>query len=194
MSALDAATAALPARRQDPAYRLRVLDEPSRRRRPRLMYGVVALIGALLIGAAQMALSIVTTQGSYELSNLTQQQRELSWQKQILYDEVAGLNSPQYLAANASALGMVIEESPSYLRLSDGALLGPGQAAIGASSIDAIGRATVPNALITDTPLVTAPDATIQGEPVQTEIAATDGGVANTPPPLTDGLPTPSTH
>lgn len=194
MSALDAASSALPARRQDAAYRLRVVEEPSRRRRPRLMYGVVALIGALLIGAAQMALSIVTTQGSYELSSLTQQQRELSWQKQILYDEVAGLSSPQYLAANASALGMVIEESPSYLRLSDGALLGPGQAAIGASSIDAIGRATVPNALITDTPLVTAPDATIQGEPVQTDVAATDGGVANTPPPLTDGLPTPSTH
>jgi hypothetical protein len=194
MSALDAPTAALPARRPDRPRRLRVVEEPARRTRPRLMYGIVALVGALLIGAAQMALSIVTTQGSYELSSLTQQQRELSWQKQILSDEVAGLNSPQYLAANASALGMVIEESPSYLRLSDGALLGSGQAAIGASSIDAIGRATVPNALITDTPLVTAPDATIQGEPVQTEIAATDGGVSNTPPPLTDGLPTPSTH
>ena len=61
---------------------------------------------------------------------------------------------------------MVIEESPSYLRLSDGALLGAGQAALGASSVDAIGRATVPNALITDTPLVTAPDATIEGAPV----------------------------
>ena len=36
---------------------------------------------------------------------------------------------------------MVIDESPSYLRLSDGALLGAGQAALGASSVDAIGRA-----------------------------------------------------
>jgi hypothetical protein len=51
----------------------------------------------------------------------------------------------------------------------------------------------VPNALITDTPLVTVPDATIDGVPV--EVAqTTDGGVGNTPPPLTDGLPTPSTH
>jgi len=182
-------------RRQDaPNRRLRVVEEPSRRRRPRLVYGVVALVGALTIGAAQMALSILTTQSSYEISSLTQEARELTWQRQILYDDVAGLSSPQYLAANASALGMVIDESPSYLRLSDGALLGAGQAALGASSVDAIGRASVPNALITDTPLVTAPDATIEGAPVETDVAVTDGGVVNTPLPLTDGLPTPSTH
>jgi hypothetical protein len=183
-----------PSRQDAPNRRLRVVEEPSRRRRPRLVYGVVALLGALTIGGAQMALSILTTQSSYELSALTTHVRELTWQKQILYDDVAGLSSPQYLAANASALGMVIDESPSYLRLSDGALLGAGQAALGASSVDAIGRASVPNALITDTPLITAPDATIQGAPVETDVAVTDGGVANTPPPLTDGLPTPSTH
>ena len=173
--------------------RLRIVEVPSRRRRPKLMYGIVALVGSVLIGAAQMALSIVTTQGTYELSALTQQQRELQWEKQILSDDIAGLSSPQYLAANASALGMVIDESPSYLRLSDGALLGAGQASLGESSIDAIGRATVPNALITDIPLVTAPDATIEGAPVETDVVI-DGGVANTPPPLTEGLPSPSTH
>ncbi len=177
-----------------PSRRLSVVEEPSRRRRPRLVYGVVALVGALTIGAAQMALSIMTTQTSYELATLTQESRQLTWQKQILYDDVAGLSSPQYLAANASALGMVIDESPSYLRLSDGALLGAGQAALGTTSIDAIGRAAVPNALITDTPLVTAPDATIEGAPVETDVVVVDGGVANTPPPLTDGLPTPTTH
>lgn len=195
MSAVaQSAAVAAPARPSSPGGRLRVVEEPSRRRRPKLIYGVVALVGALTIGSAQMALSILTTQSSYELSTLTQEARQLTWQKQILYDDVAGLSSPQYLAANASALGMVINESPSYLRLSDGALLGAGQAAVGGSSVDAIGRAVVPNALITDTPLITAPDATIEGAPVQTDVAVTDGGVANTPPPITDGLPTPSTH
>jgi hypothetical protein len=191
MSAV-AQTAAISAPARSGTQRLRAVEEPSRRRRPKLIYGVVALVGALSIGGAQMALSIMTTQSSYELSTLTQEARQLTWQKQILYDDVAGLSSPQYLAANASALGMVIAESPSYLRLSDGALLGAGQAALGATSVDAIGRAAVPNALITDTPLVTAPKATIEGAPVQTAVA--DGGVANTPPPITDGLPTPSTH
>ena len=154
------------------------------------------LLGAFLIAGAQMVLSIMTTQSSYELSTLTQQQRDLTYEKQILYDDVAGLSSPQYLAANAAALGMVIDESPSYLRLSDGALLGAGEVSLGSSSVDAIGRGAVPNALITDTPLVTEPDATIGGKPVVPVDAGTDagGGVGNTPAPITDGLPTPSTH
>jgi hypothetical protein len=195
MSAVpQTAAVAAPLRTKNPARRLRVVEEPSRTRRPKLIYGIVALAGALTIGAAQMSLSILTTQSSYELSTLTQEARQLTWQKQILYDDVAGLSSPQYLAANASALGMVIAESPSYLRLSDGALLGAGQAALGGSSVDAIGRAAVPNALIAETPLVTEPKATIEGAPVETEVAPADGGVVNTPPPIADGLPTPSTH
>jgi hypothetical protein len=186
--------AAAPDRSDAARRRLRVVEAPARRRRPKLLYGVVAVLGAFLIAAAQMSLSIMTTQGTYEIAALTKEQRDLTYEKQILYDDVAGLSSPQYLAANASALGMVIEESPSYLRLSDGALLGAGQAALGGSSVDAIGRATVPNALITDTPLVTAPEATIEGAPVEADVTLIDGGVSNTPPPITDGLPTPSTH
>ncbi|MCH6229817.1 hypothetical protein MK786_03595 [Microbacterium sp. CFH 31415] len=191
------APAITPERGGRPDRRLRVVEAPARRRRPKLLYGVVAVLGAFLIAGAQMVLSIMTTQSSYELSTLTQQQRDLTYEKQILYDDVAGLSSPQYLAANAAALGMVIDESPSYLRLSDGALLGAGEISLGSSSVDAIGRGAVPNALITDTPLVTEPDATIGGKPVVPVDAGTgagDGGVGNTPPPVTDGLPTPSTH
>lgn len=185
--------AAAPDRSDAARRRLRVLDAPARRRRPKLFYGIVAVMGAFLIAAAQMSLSIMTTQGTYEIAALTKEQRDLTYEKQILYDDVAGLSSPQYLAANAAALGMVINEAPSYLRLSDGAILGPSEVAMGTSSVDAIGRGSVPNALITNTPLVTVPDATIDGLPV--EVAeAPDGGVGNTPPPLTDGLPTPSTH
>lgn len=199
MSTLSTAALSAPAVAPDrgdrPARRLRVVDAPARRRRPRLVYGIVAVIGAFVIASAQMVLSIMTTQASYELSALTQEARDLTFQKQILYDEVAGLSSPQYLAANAAALGMVIDQSPNYLRLSDGALLGTGGVSFGASSVDAIGRGTVPNALISDTALVTVPEATIEGVPVApVEVAPEDGGVSNTPPPLTDGLPTPSTH
>lgn len=186
-----------PVRDESPRRGLRAVPSPARRRRPRLIYGVVAVLGAFLIGAAQMSLSILTTQSSYEIAALTQQQRELTWQAQILYDDVAGLSSPQYLAANASALGMVIDESPSYLRLSDAAILGTGAVAVGASSVDAIGRGAVANALITDTPLITDPDATIEGAPVETPETDADGTPLvdpDAPPPITDGLPTPSTH
>lgn len=179
--------------RPRPAERpLRALDR-SPRRRPKLSYGITAVAGAVAIALAQMTLSILTTQSGYEVAALTQQQRDLTYQKQILYDEVAGLSSPQYLAANAAALGMVINESPSYLRLSDGALLGSGQAATGASAVDAIGRGSVQNALISDTPLVTDPDATIQGVPLAPSEADSETG-STTPPPITDGLPTPATR
>ncbi|NYE20649.1 hypothetical protein [Microbacterium immunditiarum] len=199
-AAAVAVAAPLP-ERQSPGRRLRVVDAPARRRRrrrPKLVYGIVAVVGALAIGAAQMALSILMTQGSYEMSKLTQEQRALTYQKQMLQDDIAGLSSPQFLAANATALGMVIDEAPSYLRLSDGSLLGPGQVSFGSSSIDALGRAAVPNALVEDTPLVTDPDATIEGRTVVETDAATGaddgGGVVNTPPALTDGLPIPETH
>ncbi|MFG6446007.1 hypothetical protein ACFXP7_11875 [Microbacterium sp. P06] len=181
---------ASPRRDDSPARRLRPVEAPAHRR-PKLAYGIIAVAGAVAIALAQMVLSILTTQGSFEVANLTQEQRSLSYEKQMLYDEVAGLGSPQYLAANASALGMVVADTPSYLRLSDGALIGAGQPAPDASSVDAIGRGAVQNALIADTPLVTAPDATIQGAPMAEETATAD---STTPPPIADGLPTPATR
>ncbi|MGZ0711054.1 hypothetical protein ACWPKO_22275 (plasmid) [Coraliomargarita sp. W4R53] len=174
-----------------PRRGLRVVEAPAPKRRPKLLYGVVAVLGAFVIAGSQMVLSIMTTQTTYELSTLEKTQRSLTYDKQILGDEVAGLSSPQYLAANASALGMVIDESPSYLRLSDGKVLGTEQTSNGSTSIDAIGRGVVANALIANTPLVTAPDATIDGAPVA---AADPALVSDTPLPVTDGLPTPSTH
>ena len=161
-----------------------------RRRRPRLAYGLLAVAGAIAIVAAQMLFSVLSTQSSFELSALTQQQKEVSWQKQILDDRIAGLSSPQYVAANAAALGMVINESPSYLRLSDGAIVGPQQPSAATSSVDALVRGSVGNALIADTPLVTEPQATIDGPPAPSAPTADPA----TPPPLSQGLPTPATH
>ncbi|MFZ8757679.1 hypothetical protein ACO03V_09730 [Microbacterium sp. HMH0099] len=155
---------------------------PARRRAPRRAFGVIAVTGAVLIALVQMGLSILTTQSTFEISTLTQQQRDLTYQKQILYDEVAGLSSPQYLAANASALGMVIDESPTYLRLSDGAVIGSGQPAEGASSIDALGRGSVRNALIAGVPLVTDPAADAEAPAAGSDAAGTSDPAAGTDP------------
>jgi hypothetical protein len=210
-TALRGQTQPAPApRRETQQPRLRAIDTRAHRRRPRLAYALVAIAGVLAIGAAQMTLSIMTTQSAFALSQLTQQQRTLTLQKQVLYDDVAGLSSPQYLAANASALGMIVAESPSYLRLSDGAVLGTGTPAIGTSSVDVTAHGSVPNALIAKTPLVTDPSATVEAAdtPAATPTTGADGTTAAgaagatgatqpdpaTPPPLTDGLPSPSTH
>lgn len=175
---------------------LRALEVPARRRRPRLLYAIVALAGALAIAAAQMGLSIVMTQGGYEERSLREQQRQLQWERQSVSEELTGLSSPQYLAANAAALGMVINESPTYMRLSDGRVLGAGTAASWQSTVDAIGRGSVANSLVVDAPLVTEPDATMQGMPETPVEENADAVVVDPsqPPALSEGLPTPATH
>lgn len=185
--------------------RLTVVPATVRRRAPRRLFGVIAVLGALAIVLVQMGLGILTTQSSFEISSLTQQQRDLTYQKQILSDESAGLSSPQYLAANAAALGMVIDESPTYLRLSDGAVIGSDKPADTASSVDAKGRGSVGNALISGVPLVTDPAASTTENGTATPAPAAPGSSAPTeaaaptaqsatPPPISDGLPTPATR
>ncbi|WP_433674083.1 hypothetical protein [Microbacterium gorillae] len=196
-----------------PRTHLRPLDAPARRRRPQTVYGLTAIIGVVLIVAAQLFFSIASTQTTHRIVDLTEQQRSLTVDAQALFDEVAGLSSPQYLAANATAAGMSVGGAPAYLRLSDAALLGtPSAAAV--SSIDAKGRAAVGNELIKNTPLVIDPSSTLTGQtaPVTapeestagaagtaTELAtpestATQPELPQQPPAISEGLPTPETH
>ena len=138
-----------------------------------------------------MGLSILTTQTSYELSALTSQQRDLDWQKQMLQDDVAGLSSPQYLAANAQAMGMLTGQAPTYLRLSDNAVIGTAAGLSGASAINALTQAAVGNALVSGVPLAGDPAASLGGG-----ASVVDDAIVNTttPPAIADGLPTPATH
>lgn len=176
------------------ARRLHALDQPSARRRPRLVYGIVAVAGALLIGAGQMGLSILTTQSSYQLATLSSQQRDLDYQKQMLTDSLAGLSSPQYLAANAAALGMVTGQVPAFLRLSDSAIIGTDAGVQGASSVNALTSAAVANALVAGVPLVNDPKATLDSGASVADEAIAAGAESSTPPAIADGLPTPATH
>lgn len=163
---------------------------PTRRRRPRLAYAFVAIAGAALIALAQLGMTILTAQSSYDLAAVEQQQRQLTLDKQELTEGLAGLASPQYLAANASALGMVIDSTPSYLRLSDSAILGSGAAAGDTSTVNVQNGNAAANALIAQTPLVTDDELTIADVTPQQEAPAT----VTEAPPLEGGLPTPQTH
>lgn len=184
----------LPLRRETPKTErhLRAVERPRKARRPRLLYALTAVIGAVAIGVAQLLLSIATTQTTYEIRDLTQQQRALTIESQALFDDVAGLTSPQYLAANASSLGMILGGSPSYVRLSDGALIGTPSTS-NVTTVNPNGNSVVKNALISDTPLVTEPGKTIDGETAP-EKSETKPAAPALPPALNDGLPTPETH
>lgn len=182
-----------PRRRPERSERpLRALEAPQKRRRPRLAYGIVAVTGAALIAATQLGVSILTTQSTYELADVRAEQRQLTLDAQELREDIVGLASPQYLAANAAALGMVIDASPSFLRLSDGAVSGSGAASSAQSTVDIGSGSAAGNLLIADTPLVTDPSQTLeteQGAPV----AEMPADVPD-PEPLDGGLPAPATH
>lgn len=165
---------------------LTTVAAPAPRRRPKLVYALIALGGAAAIGAAQIGLSLAITNDSFVLADLTSQQRELNLQTSALQDELAGISSPQLLATKAAQLGMVVAGSASYLRLSDSAVVGAGMGADGRSTVDPTGSGAVHNALLEVDAL----------PPVSgTEEAETPGATdPNLPPAITDGLPSPTTR
>ena len=93
-----------------------------------------------MIIVAQMLLSIAVTQGAYEVDGFQIAQAKLARQEQQLREDLDRVQSPQYLAANAEALGMVPNANPVYLRLSDGAVLGEPAAADGGDRLDRAAR------------------------------------------------------
>src|SRR5690606_14597560 len=131
-----------------PPRRLEPVAAPAPRRRPKLAYAALAVGGALAIGAAQMGISLATTQDAFVLAGLNNQQHELTLQKQALNEPLVGLSSPQALAATADKMGLVVAGSASYLRLSDGITLGTGQGAAWSSTVNPNGAQQVGNALI----------------------------------------------
>jgi cell division protein FtsB len=198
---LPAFRPAAPGAPEAPAPRLRPAPEPRRAARPRLAFAVTALAGIAAIVIAQLLLSVAMTEGAYEIDGYKVTQTQLAREEQKLREQIDALESPQFLAANAEALGMVPNAAPVYLRLSDGAVLGQ-PAAAGGAAAGAAGL--VPNSLIADVPLVTqqAAGETAVETPVAPETTAGAGGgaaggavVTGTPaPPPVDGLPTPTTH
>ncbi|MBS1675149.1 MAG: hypothetical protein JSS74_14435 [Actinobacteria bacterium] len=167
---------------------LHAVDRPARRR-PKKAYAITALAGALLIGAAQIALTIATTQDSYVADKLSQQNRELTWRAQAAAQELDGVSSPQALASAAAKLGLVVGGSASYLRLSDGGVIGAAGSAPFVSTVNPTGANGVPNALVHDTPPATAAGAAGTGvQPKAADAATADTNV----PPTAEGLPTPT--
>lgn len=172
-----------------PSRTLRPVTAPAPRRRPKLAYALIALGGAFAIGAAQIGLSLAITHDSYVLADLTSQQRELNLQTSALEDDLAGIASPQYLATEASELGMVVAGSASYLRLSDSAVLGSNTGAGWRSTVDPTGAGAVDNALLDAKAADAAAAAQAQAD--ATPSTAVDPDL---PPAITDGLPSPSTR
>jgi hypothetical protein len=187
-----------PARRTGPATpaepRLRRAPERAvGRAKPRLVYAVIAVASIGVIALVQLLLSIAMTQGAYELDGYRVREAQLSRAEAKLAEDLDGLESPQYLAMNAEALGMVPNSAPVYLRLSDGAVLGEPTAAAGGA---AASGPLVPNSLIDGVPPVTERDAaqTPSGGQGAARGEAPAAVPVDVPPAPAEGLPTPATH
>ena len=193
MSALPAQTR--PAPRPAPARVPRLRPAPevggAARTRPRLAYAVVSLVAIGAIAMVQLLLSIAMTQGAYEMDEQLLRQAELRREEAKLADDLDRLESPQYLAMNAEALGMVPNADPVYLRLSDGAVLGEPTAAGGSATSSA---PLVPNALIDGVPPVTEQKDGETAKGAGGKPANAADGTPGAPPALQGGLPTPATH
>jgi hypothetical protein len=117
-------------------------------------------------------------------------------------EDLNRVSSPQNLAANANALGMVSNSNPAYLRLSDGAVLGAPVPANGAAGTVTGGQGNlVPNSLLAGVPLVTQAQQQAQQKTAATgqagNSASTGAATASTSSPtvpLQGALPTPVTH
>ena len=141
-----------------------VSSRSQRRARPRMVYAAVTVTGLFAILIAQLLLSIAVSDGAYRIAALQGVQRELSRDQQTLTEQLHVLQSPQHLAANAQALGMVGNSSTAFLRLADGAVIGTAVAATasGGSVIGADGALLVPDFLLKDLPLAVQPTVTGQ--------------------------------
>jgi hypothetical protein len=158
----------------------------------------VTVAGLFAILAAQLLLSIATSEGAYEISSLQARQSELARDQQVMAESLRVLEAPQHLSAEAQAMGMVANSSAAYLRLVDGAVLGVPAAASASAALRTAddGSSLIPNSLLSEVPLVAVPGQTgatdAPGEgPVGAPAAP---GEPSTPPTVPAGIPTPTTH
>ncbi|KRC49816.1 hypothetical protein ASE16_14140 [Leifsonia sp. Root227] len=150
-------TAPRPEVEERPSHLEVVTTRSQRRARPRTVYAIIA-VGVLFgVVVAQLLMSIAVSQGAYQLNSLQDKQTELQRSYQAASEDLNRLSSPQNLAANANALGMVTNSNPVYLRLSDGAVLGAPLPANGAAGTVTGGQGNlVPNSLLAGVPLAAA--------------------------------------
>lgn len=137
-----------------------VATRDQKRARPRVVYAIVGVCGLFAILIAQLLLSIWLSDGAYQIASLQQSQRELLRDQQTLVEFDNVLQSPQNLARQAAALGMVTNTgSQGFLSLSNGVLRAP-TAATGDTTVAANASTLTPNVLITPDVLSFGPQAT----------------------------------
>jgi hypothetical protein len=105
-------------------------------RAPRVPF--VVLVLSVLIGGlvGLLVLNTGLQRGAYAATDLRQTSADLLVQQQQLELEVAALREPQRVASEAQALGMVQNDSPAFLELRTGHIIGTPVAGSRANQVD----------------------------------------------------------
>lgn len=186
----------------EPARHIEIVPSRRQRRaRPKSFYALVAVLGVFGLFGVQLMLSIVLSDGAYQISSLQAQQRQLDREARALGEELDLLASPQNLAAQAEGLGMVVGTgTPTFLRLSDGTVTGSPSAAAGSEGALGSQGGLVPNALLGTGGALPEGSAATSGaavieESTSTVSGASPSGAGTAQVPSNGGtLPSPQTH
>ncbi len=95
----------------------------TRPRHPRAPF-ILLLVG--LLGGALISLLVISTtlaEGSYQITNLQQQNANLAKQEQLLTQQVAQASSPAQIAQEAEALGMQPNPDLKFINLKTGKIV-----------------------------------------------------------------------
>ncbi|NII40126.1 hypothetical protein E9228_000745 [Curtobacterium flaccumfaciens] len=167
-----------------------------RRARPRVAYAIVAIAALGLLLLAQLGISMGLSQGAYTLSSLKSEQTGLTRTQASLSEGLKVLESPQNLARNAQALGMIANSTPVYLDPKTGTVYGTPTPA---TPEEATGNTAnqVPNSLLGDVPLAaqhgdtaTSKENTAPAPAAAAPAAAAPAAAADSAPAATDGADT----
>lgn len=112
----------LPTPGQRPSHIEIVTTRAQRKARPRALYAVVTVASMFVILAVQLLLSIVVTQGAYQIDSLQDQQKLLNRTEQNLLESLALQSSSQNLAAQAAGFGMIPNADPYSLNVANGSV------------------------------------------------------------------------
>ena len=154
-----------------------VSSRVQRQARPRIVYALIATAALFVLLLTQLGVSIAVSKGAYEVSALQNEQVVLCRSQQKYNERLQVLSSPQNIANNATALGMVRNQDPVYLDLSNDKVYGTPTPATGDA---AASHNLIPNSLLTGTKVVTKPATTGAATSKSTASASTETGAAAT--------------
>ncbi len=156
-------------------------------RADRASRGVFALLVTGMLVAGMLVILVINTslaQGAFTISSLQTQQATLSQQEQALAASVASSAAPEILEQRARAMGMVPSETPVFLNLPGGRVIGRAKAAPG--GVGTLPRLLTPaDATVSEAvdnggaDLPTSPGADV--DPAAVDAAAVQAAGANSP-------------